>query len=49
MKAMKGILMGLLFVVVFTMGCSYHWGYDRDHRGGYGYGQSQQQEGWSCP
>jgi hypothetical protein len=48
MKAMKIILMGLLFVVVFTMGCSHHWGYDRYHRGGYGYGEYQQ-EGWSCP
>ncbi len=46
MKAMKIMVMGLLFVVMFSMGCGHHWGYDRYQRGGYG---EYQQEGWSCP
>ena len=48
MKAMKIILMGLFVVALFATGCTHHWGYDRYHRGGYGYGE-QQQEGWTCP
>jgi len=48
MKEIKIILMGLLLVVVFSMGCSHHWGYDRYQRGGPVYGEYQQ-EGWVCP
>lgn len=48
MKAMKIIFMGMLVVALFAAGCTHHWGYDRYHRGGYGYGEYQQ-EGWTCP
>jgi hypothetical protein len=48
MKRYQIISVGLLLALVFLSGCSHHWGYDRYHRGGYGYDQHQQ-EGWVCP